>query len=136
MPSSEESIRSDIRSRGVATPETLREIDAALEDCPSVKLWILRGDAIQLSNSSDYTLADAEQSYERAIELDPSSSDAYESLGYFHYAVLDDAAKALTFFERAIALGGGESAEGGLREALSELHDRAFEQSADTINRK
>ncbi len=136
MPGIEASIRSDIRRRGGATPEILRRIEAALEDNPSVDLWILRGDAIQLSDGDAHTLADAEQSYERAVELEPSLASPYESLGYFHYAAMDDAAKAKTFFERAIALGGGESARDGLQEVVSELHDRAFEQSAEKINQR
>jgi tetratricopeptide (TPR) repeat protein len=136
MQSIEESIRADIRCKGCATPEILRRIESALEDCPSAELWILRGDAIQLSDASTYTLEDVERSYERAIEFEPSLPDPYESLGYFHYAVMDDAEKAKSFFERAISLGGGESAKAGLREALSELRDRAFEQSAAKTNQK
>jgi tetratricopeptide (TPR) repeat protein len=125
MPNGVESIRSDIRVRGGATPEILRQIDAALEERPSAELWILRGDAIQLSDGNTHTIADAEQCYERALELDPSSCEPYQSLGHFHYAVMDDAVTAKLFFERAIALGAGESARDGLREVISELHDRA-----------
>jgi Flp pilus assembly protein TadD len=136
MPGKEESIRSEIRRCKRATPVILRQIEAALEESSSAELWILRGDAIQLSDGDTYTLADVEQSYMRAVELEPSRPESYESLGYFHLSVMDDAAEAKTFFERAIALGGGQSARHGLQLAVSELHDRAFEQSAEKINQK
>jgi len=136
MPSKEESIRYEIRRRKAATPEILRQIEAALEESPSAELWILRGDAIQLSDGDTYTLADAEQSYLRAAELEPSLPQPYEALGYFHFAVKGDAAKAKTFFERAIALGGDESARHGLEEAVLELRDLAFEESAEKIIQK
>ena len=136
MPSREESIRAELVGHEGATPEILREIEAALEESPSAELWILRGDAIQLSDGGAYTLADAEQSYARAAELEPSLPEPFESLGHFHFAVMDDAARAKTFFERAIALGGGESARQGLEEAVSELRHLAFEQSLAKVNQK
>lgn len=114
----------------------MRQIEAALEESPSAELWILRGDAIQLSEGNTYTLAEAEQSYMRAVELEPSLPEPYESLGYFYLAVMNDAANANTFFERAIALGGGESALQGLEEAVSELRELAFEESAEKVNQK
>jgi hypothetical protein len=136
MPSIEESIRAEIQRAGRASPEILRRIDAALEQNPTAALWILRGDAIQLSDQNTYSVADAEQSYRHAIDLDPASYEAYESLGYFHFAVMDDAATAKIFFERSIALGGGESANEGLRDALAELHHRRFRESLDKIHEK
>ncbi len=135
MQSIEESIRAEIRRHGCATPEILRRIEIALEDRPSAELWILRGDAIQLSDAGTYTLDDAERSYERAIELEPLLPEPYESLGYFHYAVTEDVATAKMSFERAISLGGGESAKAGLRQALA-ARNRVFEQSAAKINQK
>jgi tetratricopeptide (TPR) repeat protein len=123
----EESIRAEIRRSGRVSPETLGRIDAALGEYPSAELWILRGDAIQLSDGDTHSLLDVEQSYERAIEFDPSSWQAYEALGHFHYAVMDDASQAVAFFERALDLGGKESARDGLRQALEEMRDRAFE---------
>ena len=113
----------------------MRQIEAAVEESPSAELWILRGDAIQLSEGDTYTLAEAEQSYMRAAELEPSLPQPYESL-YFHFAVKGDAAKAKTFFERAIGLGGGESARHGLEEAVLELRDLAFEESAEKVTQK
>jgi Flp pilus assembly protein TadD len=135
MNTKEESIRSELRRCGKSTSEILRRIEAALEESPSADLWILLGDAIQLSEGT-HTLADAEQCYERAMELEPSSPEPHESLGYFHYAVMDDVAKAKTFFERAISLGGGESARDGLQEVVAELRRRAFLETVEKINQK
>jgi hypothetical protein len=136
MNTKEESIRSEIRRVGKATPEILRWIEAALEESASADLWILLGDAIQLSEGDTHTLVDVERSYQRAVELDPSSPKPHESLGYFHYAVMDDAATAKTFFERAIALGGGESSSEGLRDAMAELRRRKFKEVVEKINQK
>ena len=100
----------------------LAEIEDELQRQPSAELWILRGgDAIQLSDGKFRNLQDAEASYHEALAVDPESADAYESLGYFTYAVKDDARGALPFFQRAIELGAGASAHDGLREALEEL---------------
>lgn len=136
MKTREESIRSEIDRCGKATPEVLRRIEAALEESPSADLWILLGDAIQLSEGDTHTLAAAERSYERAMELEPSSPEPHESLGHFHYSVMDDPAKAKTFFERAIALGGGESSRDGLQKVVAELRRRKFRESVEAINQK
>jgi Flp pilus assembly protein TadD len=136
MNTREESIRSEIRRCGKATPEILRRIEAALEESPSADLWILLGDAIQLSEGDTHSLDDAERSYERAMELEPSSPEPHQSLGNFHYAVMDDPAKAKTFFECAIALGGGESSRDGLQEAIAELRRRKFKETVAKINQK
>jgi hypothetical protein len=45
-------------------------------------------------------------------------------LGYFYYAVMNDLAMAVPFFQRAVALGGSEDAEKGLAEAVAELERR------------
>jgi Flp pilus assembly protein TadD len=136
MSTLEESIRTEIQRAGRATAEILHRIDEALEQNPTAALWILRGDAIQLSDQNTCSLAEAEQSYLHGIDLDPASHEAYESLGYFHYAVMDDPATAKTFFERSIALGGGESANAGLRQAVAELRHRKFRESLDKINQR
>jgi len=136
MKPEEEFIRSEIRRCGKATPEILRRIEAALEESPSADLWILLGDAIQLSEGDAHALSDAERSYERAMDLEPSSPEPHQSLGYFHYFVMGDAAKAKTFFERAISLGGGESSRAGLQEVVTELRHREFEESVQKVNQK
>lgn len=116
-----ENIRSAIRREGRASDELIAKIDDELRRQPSVELWILRGDAIQLTDTGSYDLEDAASSYERAIQMDRTCAEAYESLAYFALAVKDDAAGSLELFRRAIALGGGDSAREGLRQAEDEL---------------
>lgn len=113
-------IRDEIRRDGGASNDLLRRIEDELRSHPSAELWILRGDAIQLSDGEDYELDDAETSYRNAIQLDPGCAAAYESLGYFTYAVKDDARASLQFFQKAIALGAGPSAQQGLQDAEDE----------------
>ncbi len=100
--------------------EQIRTALAAFPNSP--ELCVLLGDAIQLSDDDvHYSLEDAEQSYRRAAELAPTDPAPLVSLGYFYYAVLDRTAESVGFFEKAIALGGGDEAENGLAEAHAEL---------------
>ena len=111
-------------ARGYATTEALDAVTQALRDFPdSPALWCLRGDTIQLLDTpgNDPSIADAEQSYLKAISLDPAHAEAHESLGHFYDSVLDDPARAEPFFRRAIAFGAGSSAQAGLDRVLEQL---------------
>jgi Tfp pilus assembly protein PilF len=123
MTSIAEAIRAHIRAEDGASEAILRRIDHAVANDPSAELWVLRGDAIQLGDGTIHSLKDAEESYLHALEIDPRYADAFESLGHFYYAVLDDPQKSIRFFERAIALGAGRSASDGLTNALTELSE-------------
>jgi tetratricopeptide (TPR) repeat protein len=117
-------IKTEISRAERASDDVLAQIDDELERAPSAELWILRGDALQLSDDEDPEgLEEAERSYREALELDPNSADAYESLGHFIYAVWDDARESLDYFRKAIELGAGQSARDGLREAEDELRE-------------
>ena len=98
----------------------LDEIERELDRHPSAELWILLGDAIQLSACHE-SLDDVESSYRRALELDPSSADAHESLGHFMFAVKADASGSLQYFQRALELGAGVTAREGLNAAIDDL---------------
>ena len=117
----------DIRRRvvreGVARPDDLDAIDDILEaEGRSVELLILRGQLIQLvADRDEDELEEAFACYEEAIELDPDSAAANEEIGHFLDGVADDPAEAIPFFRKAIALGAGESARDGLREALLQV---------------
>ena len=114
-------IREQIAANGKATPEILRAIEGALAERPDdPNLWVLRGDAIQLSDGDGYELADAERSYREAIRRAPQHAAAHTELGYYYFAVMDDAARALPWFRRAVDLGGGDSAAKGLKAAEAE----------------
>lgn len=122
-------LRTEIFEIGEASASILEQIASELERAPSAELWILRGDAIQLSDGSAYSLNDAETSYLCALELDPLSAEAHESLGHFIFAVKDDAAAAIKHFRQAIALGAGQSAEQGLHAAETEIAESSSEGS-------
>ena len=90
-------IRNKIPTTEDVSSTLLAEIEDELQRQPSAELWILRGDAIQLSDGNFRNLQDAEASYHEALAVDPESADAYESLGHFTYAIKDDARGALPF---------------------------------------
>jgi tetratricopeptide (TPR) repeat protein len=126
MTSVVESIRADIRRLERATLEIFARIENAIREEPNnPELWVLRGDAIQLSDELTNPLSEVERSYRKATEIDPTFAEAYESLGYFWFAVMDDAVKAKPFFEQAIRLGAGVSAQNGLAEAVAEIEERS-----------
>ncbi len=121
-------LKSELDQADHVSSERIAEIEAELQKRPSADLWILRGDAIQLTDGNEYDLDEAERSYRKAIEIDPESPDAYESLGQFTFAVRAEARRSLWFFRKAIDLGAGESAHSWLRAAVEDL---AEDQDAD-----
>jgi Tfp pilus assembly protein PilF len=114
-------VREEVAQTSRVSEESLREIEDALEANPSAELWLMRGDAIQLSDSKEWSLQDVETSYLRAIDLDPESPDAYEELGRFLWSVMDDPRRAAEYLREAIRLGAGESVEEALRDAEAEI---------------
>jgi tetratricopeptide (TPR) repeat protein len=68
----------------------------------SARLWCMRGSLIQLGpEQCPHPLDEALASYRRAVELDPEFAEAWEELGHYYDAVLDDESGAEPFFERA-----------------------------------
>ncbi|HEX7154715.1 MAG TPA: hypothetical protein VF618_24730 [Thermoanaerobaculia bacterium] len=114
-------IKEEITRAEHASEDVLADIEEELERNPSAALWILRGDAIQLSDLEDEELDEAEASYRQALELEPNSAEALESLGHFMLDMNDEPQTAADYFRRAIALGAGKSAREGLREAEDAL---------------
>ena len=89
-----------------ASNQALALADEAVRAWPeSPKLWCMRGDLIQLgAEDIPHDLADALASYERAIAIDPKCVEAYEEIGHFYDAVMDDAERAKPFFRQAAVL--------------------------------
>jgi tetratricopeptide (TPR) repeat protein len=114
-------IKSEITRAEGASGEIISQIEDELERAPSAELWILRGDAIQLTDDEEVDLDEVEASYLAALELDPNSADAYESLGHFAFGVADDPRAAAEYFRAALARGAGSGAREGLAEAEDEL---------------
>src|SRR5438552_2317103 len=120
-------IRTEVAAHGKATSSSLRMVEEGLREFPaSAPLWILRGDLIQLSDAeTSYSLNDALESYRSALEHEPNSAEAHESIGRFLDAVEDRPAEAEQHFRKAISLGGSDSAEDGLRRVLEQLERSA-----------
>lgn len=62
------------------TAETMDLTLKALEDYPnSEKLWVMRGDLLQLVNYDDgFDLSESKKCYKRAIEINSQSAEAFE----------------------------------------------------------
>ena len=118
-----EAVREALASTGSVAPETLRLVEEGLEQFPaSAPLWILRGDLIQLSGRDlSLSLNDALSSYRAALEHDPLSADAHESIGRFLDAVYDSPAEAEPYLRKTLELGGGRSAVEALAQVLAQL---------------
>lgn len=118
-----EQIHGNLERNEKALPRDLELMEAAIAEHPDLaELWILRGDLIQLSDDDNgYTLVDAESSYLKAVELEPDDPEGYESLGFYYDVVMADPVEAKPYFEKAIALGAGESAHDGLAEVLEQI---------------
>ncbi len=92
---------------GEADLDTLRMADDAVAAFPrSPRLWCRRGDLILLACAeSTYTLADARESYQRALAIDPENPEALQELGHFFDAVEPQPELAEEYFRRAIDRG-------------------------------
>ena len=110
--------------QGDASVEALAFAEQAVAAFPHcAKLWCLRGDLIQLGTlEANYELEDALLSYEQALAVDPDSAEAYESIGYFYDAVMDDPQSAEPAFRKAIILGAGADSYYGFARVLAELN--------------
>jgi hypothetical protein len=76
--------------------EALVGLNALLKQNPHCPfLWNFKGDLIQLAESSpQFTPKDAENSYKRALDLNPADLEAMESLAHFYDAVEPNADEA------------------------------------------
>jgi tetratricopeptide (TPR) repeat protein len=112
-----------ISKNAPATLEQLALVDEAVRVFPqSPRLLCMRGDLVQLApTDSPRAVAEALQSYLRAIEVSPGFANAYVETGYYYDVHEDDPAQAESFFRRAIELGAGVQAYAGLGRVLAEL---------------
>lgn len=91
------------RSSPEPTPETIQITQDAVEKYPhSAKLWVMRGNLLELINfECDIPLNEAAKCYRHAIKADSSFIEAYEDMGYFLDAVMANPRKARQFFDKA-----------------------------------
>jgi tetratricopeptide (TPR) repeat protein len=86
-----------------ATLETIALADEATRAFPqSPRLWCMRGNLIELGpENCPHSLDDALASYQRAVEIDPQFTEAWEEIGYFYHNVLNDEVSAKPYFRQA-----------------------------------
>ena len=103
-----------------ASLELLALADKAVSAFPrSTRLWCMRGDLIQLGpKENPHPLDEALACYRRAAQLDRHCAEAWDEIGHYHDAVLDDESAARPFFTKAQRLREQQRAE------LSALPDR------------
>lgn len=85
------------------TRETIDMTQEAVENFPkSAKLWVMRGDLLQLVNFElDVPLNESSKCYRQAIKADPFFAEAYEEMGYFLDVVMANPRKAKRYFDKA-----------------------------------
>ena len=85
------------------TKETIELTERAVKDFPnSAKLWVIRGDLLQLINfECEIPLEESQRCYFSAIKADPNFIEAYEEMGYFIDAILGKPRKAKQYFNKA-----------------------------------
>lgn len=69
---------------------------------PEILVW--KGRCLQLVDHTSYELSDIENMFKQALDMNPELTPALQELGWFYLNVLDDAAKAIELFDRAIAV--------------------------------
>ena len=122
-----------LASSNLAMEESVALATEAVEQFPDSRdIWHLRGDLFSLhatfpqESGVVQELCDgALASYERAIELDPNFSEAYESLGYLFDAHSNLTQKAEFYFREALRLGNGPNSYIGLSRVLAEQGRKA-----------
>jgi tetratricopeptide (TPR) repeat protein len=117
-------IKSILPEDGEVAAEVLELMEKAVGDYPSnVKFWCWRGDLIQMASlDANYELEDALKSYERALEIDPLNAEAYESIGYYEDAIMDNPTSAENSFRKAVEFGAGQDSYYGLARVLAQLN--------------
>ncbi len=98
-----------------------------IEEIPQIYLtsefYLYKGICIQLSDNSKYNLSDAENSFQKALELDPENIEVKLELAWLYFNVLDEPLKAENIFREALEnnrMKLVESIEGIIKIALDE----------------
>jgi tetratricopeptide (TPR) repeat protein len=82
--------------------EALDLIEEIPENYLTSEFYLLKGICIQLSDSEKYTLHDAENSFHKALELEPNNIDIKLELAWLYFNVLDEPKKAERYFKEAL----------------------------------
>jgi Tfp pilus assembly protein PilF len=85
--------------------QALKELVNIPEEERSSEMWVLYGQLIQLAgDSGNIPLSEVERSYEKAMLLSPQNPVPMIEMGWYLFAVKDDAKLAKPYFEKALAL--------------------------------
>ena len=113
--------------RKLRKAEKFNEIVELIETIPkqymTSDMWVLRGVYMQMGDgTAPYTLEDIKESFKCAIALNPYNADAIAELGWFMYAIEDNAVGAEPYFRKAVKLLAKDNYEAlrGVAECLSE----------------
>jgi hypothetical protein len=103
-----DSVRRMFVNRLSATPETLAAVNRAVRDFPNcAALWVLHGAVTLASECEDESVPrTAEQSFQRALQLDPNCAATHRELAILYDGILEDWAKAELHTRRADELSG------------------------------
>lgn len=90
-------------ARDEPSVETIRLADEAVVAFPSsAKLWVMRGDLLQLADiETGYALEESERCYRAAIKADSSFIEGYRELAYFLDVVMGERRKSKRYFDKA-----------------------------------
>ena len=78
----------------------LLKAEGTLSNTNYPDFFVLKGVLILLSDINDFTLADVEKNYLKALKLDPENINALEELYHFYDAVMDDETKAKKYMKK------------------------------------
>lgn len=110
------------RSENGVSKEAFQLIETALKHFPrSASLHCIKGDSIQLASEDwPYNIEDALRCYEKAIEIDPKCSEAFESIGYYFDVIDLDLKRSEQAFKSAIDIEDRVDSYVGLARVMSE----------------
>lgn len=114
---SEKDYISELRARWPKDSDASLDIialaDEAVQLFPnSATLWTMRGNLIELGpESCPHPLEDSLASYQNAVRIDPEFAEAWNEIGHYYDAVLDDPQTASQYFDRANEIAKSQSSE-------------------------
>lgn len=86
-----------------------------------------RGRCVQLApDEGEWSLKEAEEAFKKALQIDPDYISALTEIGFFYYAIEDNSAQALPFFQRAVEISRLQLTEAamGMAGCLEELQSQ------------
>ena len=116
-------VKAEIRNKNYTM--ALQLMERFPESLRTSEFYLLRGICIQLPNSTQLGISDAEYSLRKAVELDTKNKDAKLELAYFLLNVLHDPSSAKKYFLEVLQVTREEVPAGlsSLMESSQELRE-------------